>query len=967
MKNFVIRTTLALAVLGLAALPAGLWAQTTGAHLTGTVTDESGGALPGVTVTASNDETGLDRVTVTGASGDYRFPTLPVGIYTVQAELEGFTTVQVNDVRLQVATSRVLNITLKLAAVEEVITVADTAPLVRTDASGGAVISQQELETLPLNGRQFASLGSLAAGTTLSFNPDPTKPGQQTIALNGGIGRNVNYLVDGGDNMDDTIGGALQNFSIEGVQEFNILTQSYKAEYGRSTGGVLSVVTKAGTNEFDGSVFYFRRDDELNSKTESEKRAGIDKQPFEREQFGGSIGGPIVKNRAHFFLTYEETERAGSVATQTNGIFPQLDGTVTATPFTDELLTGKITFDISAKQFLQVRYAQHENADKYGAVPNATPDNFGTLTNDADTTLLGHTVQIGNSAFNELIIQDSEFLNLITADSNNPTSYFPSGVVTGQNSNTPQGTFQEKFQVRDDFSFTKTLGGDIHDFKLGIDYVDEPDLGGDFPSGLNGLYTRSQDRADSPVTDITFFGGSFNFSTPNEQYRIYVQDDWQVNNRLTLNLGIRYEYTDVLELDQRSNAIWQTLSALPDRFYQETPYLNGFRNGGGGVIQADDDDFAPRLGFSYDLKGDGQQILRGGWGIYYDFPYTNATVLFPSAAVLSQFGVVYNHNNPNGIRNPNGSFFQPGDPLPPNQVPPGQGLAPAPNEVASPTLQTPKSTMLSIGYSHQITPAIGLNVDVVSIDYRDLPFRFRANPRVDVTGDGVPDQRRFPSFGNFRLWFGEGEADYDALNVSLRGRSEKFEFQAFYTLSEADGNILAGADEFRLTDTGHQPELGGSARDATVDPLNPLCGRCFGPLNTDARHRVTLSGIYHGPHGIMFAGILRYRSAHPYTVHQGFDANGDGFNLDLAPGVSVNSERGTSFSQLDVRISKIFTIWQDLSIELIGEVFNVFNDENPDGFVGAQTASNFGQPTAFAGDQLQGEQRLAQLGIRVRF
>jgi hypothetical protein len=964
-----IRVTVALAALGLVALPAGLWAQTTGAQLVGNATDESGGALPGVTVTAGNAETGLERAAVTGAEGSYRFPTLPPGSYQVTAALEGFTTVQVNDVVLNVGVTRDLDFTLKIAAVEEVITVADTAPLVRTDASGGTVISQQELETLPLNGRQFASLGTLAAGTTLSFNTDPTKPGQQTIALNGGIGRNVNYVVDGGDNMDDTIGGALQNLSIEGVQEFSLLTQTYKAEYGRSTGGVLSVVTKSGTNEFDGSVFYFRRDDELNSQTESEKRAGIDKQPFEREQYGGSVGGPIVKDRAHFFVTYEETERAGSVAVNSGGIFPNLDGTLTGTPFTDELLTGKITFDVSAKQFLQVRYAEQENADKYGAVPTATPDNFGTLTNTADTLLLGHTAQIGATSFNEIIIQDSEFQNLITADSNNPTSVFPSGVTSGQNTNTPQGTFQDKLQIRDDFSFTKTLGGDVHDFKVGLEYVDEPDLGGDFPSGLNGIFTRSEDRADSPVTDITFFGGSFSFSTPNTQYRLYAQDDWQVNDRLTVNLGLRYEYTDVLELDQRSNVIWQTLSSLPDSFYQETPYLEGFRNGGGGMIEADDDDLAPRLGFSYDLKGDGQQIVRGGFGIYYDFPYTNATVLFPSAAVLSQFGVVFNNNDPAGIRNGDGSFFLPGDPLPPNQLPPDQtALAPAPNEIASPTLATPKSTMLSLGYSHQLTPSIGLNVDVVSIQYRDIPFRVRVNPRVDTTGDGVPDQRRFPDFGSFRLWLGDGEADYDALNVTLRGRaSDKFEFQAFYTLSKAEGNILAGADEFRLTNTGHQPELGGTAADASFDAFDPACDRCFGPLNTDARHRVTLSGIYHGPYGILFSGIVRYRSALPYTLHLGTDANGDGFNRDLAPGVSANSERGSSFSQVDLRISKIFSIWQDLSIEIIGEVFNLFNDENPAGFVGSLAASNFGEPTTFAGDQLQGEQRLAQLGVRVRF
>lgn len=967
MRRFLSSAFGVLVFLAVMLAPAQLGAQSTGGQLSGKATDESSAALPGVTVTARNAATGLERLQVTNEQGRYYFQLLPAGSYEVKAELEGFGTVQLTDVVIQVGSSRELDFALKIAAVEEIITVADVAPLVRTTPAGGTVISQEELETLPLNGRQFANLGTLAAGTSLSFNPDPTKPGQQTIALNGGIGRNVNFLVDGGDNMDDTIGGALQNFSIEGVQEFNILTQLYKAEYGRSTGGVLTVVTKSGTNNFDGSVFGFFRDDSLNSETESEKLAGSGKQEFSRDQYGASLGGPIVRDKAHFFVTYEKTKVDRFTVTNTSGIFPGLDGQQSSTPFDDELITGKLSWDVNAKNLLRVRYAKQENNDKYNAVPNATPDSYGTLTNENDSTLFGFTSQIGSRGLNEVIVQFSEFLNTITADSNNPTSYFPNGVVTGQNPNTPQSTTQEKRQFKDEFSWTQDIAGDSHDFKVGVEYLDEPDLGGDFSSGTNGTFSRSADRADAPVTSITFTAGSFNFSTANTQYRFFLQDDWQLNEQLTLNLGLRYEYTDVLELDQRSNAIWQTLSSLPGSFYDQTPYLEPFRNGGGGFIEADDDDIAPRLGFSYDMKGDGQQILRGGWGIYYDFPYTNATVLFPAAAVFSFFGTTYNHVNTAGIRNPDGSFFQPGDPLPPNQLPPGSGLAPAPNEIASPRIETPYSTQASLGYSRQLTPRIGLNVDLITIRYQHIPYRVRINPRVDTTGDGVADARRFPAFGNFRLWDGDGKASYDALNVGLRGRaSEKFEFQAFYTLSKAEGNILAGADEFRLTDVGHQPDLG-RARDVSINPLDPQCDACYGPLNTDARHRVTLSGIYHGPWGLNFSGIFRYRSALPYLVHPGLDTNGDGFILDPAPSDGIGAGRGSSFTQLDVRVSKEFAFGGDFSLELIAEVFNLFNDDNPAGFNGDRSATTFGQPSAFAGDQLQGEQRLAQLGVRLRF
>src|SRR5436190_1446711 len=220
------RTVLSLLLLVL--IPAALLAQGSGASLTGRVTDEGGGALPGVTVTVTNPATGFTRSTVTATDGSYHFPSIPAGTYNVTADLSGFATVNTRNVELNVASERELNVTLKQAAVKEQITVTAQAPLVETTPAIGTVVSQREMQNLPLNGRQFANLGSLAPGTTLSVNSDPTKPGQLTIALNGGSGRNVNFLVDGGDNTDDTIGGALQNYNIEAVQEFNIQTQQFK-------------------------------------------------------------------------------------------------------------------------------------------------------------------------------------------------------------------------------------------------------------------------------------------------------------------------------------------------------------------------------------------------------------------------------------------------------------------------------------------------------------------------------------------------------------------------------------------------------------------------------------------------------------------------------------------------------------------------------------------------------------------
>jgi hypothetical protein len=959
-------------------LPQLLFAQTNAGSLSGVVSDASGGALPGVTVTATNSSTGFNRSVVTGPDGSYRFQSLPVGTYEVTADLAGFGSVTTRNVEVNVSTDRSLNVTLKQATVKEQITVTAASPLIETTPAIGTVVSQREISNLPLNGRQFANLGSLAPGTTLSVNSDPTKPGQLTIALNGGSGRNVNFLVDGGDNTDDTIGGALQNYNIEAVQEFNIQTQQYKAEYGRTTGGVLTVVTKSGTNDFEGSAYEFYRNKSLNSETNSEKLSGAGKSPYKRDQYGASIGGPIIRDKMHFFATGERLERPTNYVINTGGIYPDFDGKAVPTPFKDDLLTAKVSADPNATQFLQVRYGYQRNSDIYGASPIILPSALGTLTNDYHSILLGHTWQIGSNKVNDFIFQDTHFKNAILPTSNDPALIYPSGVSIGQSINTPQTTTQIKRQYKDDFAWSTTLGQMRNDFKVGINYIDEPLLGGDFSTGTSGQYTLLNNAKGSPVVDIAIFSGFAGYNTPIKQYNYYGQDDISVNKKLTLNVGIRYDLWKGFDLNQTSNPIWQTLSTQTK--YND-PYLKDFQGGKGGKLENDTNNWAPRLGFTYDINGDSRNIVRGGVGRYFDFPYTNATILFPAVSVQSTYGQSYSNHNGNGIRNADGSFFQPGQTLPPNQQTGGTAVNP-PNEVASPTLATPYSDQISLGYSWQVNPWLGLNADASHISYKDIPFRFRGNPTDPTTG-----QKRFPAFGSFRIWYGNGFAKYTGINLGGHARlGTQFELQGFYTYSHTTGNVLAGADEFRITDAGHQGDLR-AVRDQSIDPYDPLCNACTGPLNTDQKHRVTLSALYKAPLGINASGIFRYHSGTPYTEWAGADIScgptgtvntcHDGYNFDLAPGVGhVNTLRGGSFSQLDVRLSKEFKFYGNYGLEVIGEVFNLFNSKNPANFngncrvnaAGACTfTGGFGQASAFAGDPGLGEQRLAQLGLRVTF
>jgi len=956
----------------------GAFAQATGGSLHGRVTDETGAALPGVTITAMNEATGFARTAVTAADGSYLLQGLPVGSYTVTTELAGFASLTTKSVGVNVATDRALNVTLKQGAVKEQITVTAEAPLIASEPSIGTVVSQKELENLPLNGRQFANLGSLAPGTTLSINTDPTKPGQLTIALNGGSGRNVNFLIDGGDNTDDTIGGALQNFNIDAVQEFKIQTMQYKAEYGRTSGGVLSVVTKSGTNEFEGSIFDFYRAKSLNSISESERAAGGGKQDYRRDQYGASLGGPIVKDRAHFFATYEKTKRNTNYTVNTGSLhlLPEFEGKSYALPFTDQLGTAKASVNVSPKQYLQLRYGYQKNSDIYGAGSLAAPDSLGTTTNKYSSILAGHTWQLGSDKLNEFLFQRTKFDNAIAANSDNPTIYYPSGVTRGQSVNTPQSTHQKKMQWKDDLSWSSDFGRMRNDFKAGINYIDEPTLAGDFTIGTVGQYTMLRDSLTSPVRTIIINGGFSGYNIPIKQYNTYFQDDIAVSRNLTINAGLRYDLSTGFDLDQTTNPNLKIVQAAADSGRYTDAWMQDFKSGGGAKLKNDRNNYSPRIGFTYDLHGDSKQVLRGGAGRYYDFPYINATILFPGQAVQSLFGPIYSYDDPNGIKNADGTFFRPGiDPRPPNQI--SGNLTPtdrSTRELASPTLATPYSDQLSLGYSTEINNNLGLNFEAVGARYRDIPFRFRANPIDAATG-----ARRFAGTAvpaNFRLWYGKGFADYKGINIGFHSRmGSNFEAQGFYTLSQSTGNILGGADEFRLTNVSYQPDLG-NVRDMTINPFDPLCNACEGPLNTDARHRITLSGVYRAPYAINVSGIIRYHSGTPYTAWTGHDTNGDGYALDLVPGEGhVNNRRGPSFSQFDLRLAKEFNFGGRAGFELIGEVFNLFNAKNGalvngDCDVNASgqcTNPLFGKATAFAGDPAQGEQRLAQLGARIRF
>ena len=986
MKRFT--RVLLVCVFAFAAIPA--FAQQTSGNITGRVLDDQGAAVPGATITATNTQTGFVRTDVSDAEGLFRLNALPVGTYDLVAELQGFTRVEQKGVVVNVAQTTDLSISLRVAQLAETITVTGESPIVSTTTSAvGGNVEVAQMESLPLNGRQFANLAIQIPGVGLGFHSDPTKSTQFSPQINGGNGRNMNYQIDGGDNNDDTVGGLLQLFPLEAIQEFNVQTARFKAEYGRSNGGVMNIVTKSGTNDLRGSWFTLFRDKAMNAQTFSEKLAEVDKQDYRRWQYGGSVGGPLLRDRAHFFFAAERTQQDTFQAVDTLGLFPSEDG-VFATPYRENLVTGKVTTNLSAAQYLQVRYGRNSNEQPYGADARTPPSGWGTSTNEFNSINANHNWVLGG-ALNEFIFQYADFANAITANSTDPAQSFPNGVFIGQNVNTPQQTQQKKWQFRDDFTWHMTGGGGLgHDFKAGVNFINEPRLFITFNTGTGGpLYTHIDNDVNGPIQTVSQNGGAAEANIPLKQYAYYIQDDWKLTDRLTLNLGYRYDLLTGYDIDQSRNPNFVILQNAARAGAFNVPGGEAFE-GYGEEPKNDTNNHQPRVGLVYDVKGDGRDVIRAGYGIYYDVSYTNASILFAAIdATGLGSGTIFSVTNSGGIRNPDGSFFRVGQPISniASQNEAG-GALPLIGHIASPRIKMPYSHQTSIGWSHQLGEATAVDVDFIRTDGRDLGWRPRPNQRVPGAGATAP--RRFASLGvnpaNFRTNVSTGRSEYTGVNFGLRRRHMNgWSYNAWYSLSSAKSTTGNASDEL---DSNNIQNI-----------LDPFGDVQFGPsARTDARHRINITGVFEVPGGFQISPIFRYRSALPVFIIENIDLNQDGNNVDIPARAyrfaglnddgtaqveefgdceTINCGRGASFSQLNLRISKSFPIGGRARLEAIGEIFNVFNAKNPAGFVNPnrrlvsatnQTQSSaFLQPTEFAGDFQNPEQRVGQIGFRVTF
>jgi outer membrane receptor protein involved in Fe transport len=973
------------------------FAQQTTGTITGRVLDEQGAAIPGVTVTAKSAATGFTRSEASDSEGIYRLSALPIGIYDVTAELQGFATVSKQGVEVNIAQTQAVDFPMKVAALAETVNVTGATPLIETTASSvGAVVDVKRIESIPLNGRQFANLAATVPGVGLGFHSDPTKSTQYAPMINGGAGRNVNYQIDGGDNNDDTVGGILQQFPLEAIEQFNFQTQRFKAEYGRSNGGVLNVITKSGTNMWSGSGFEFFRDKSMNAQTENEILIDVDKQEYRRNQFGGSFGGPIAKDRAHFFGAIERTQQDTKQVVNTEGLFPDKDG-VFDVPYRETLGTGKVTANLTAAQYLSVRYGRNTNSQPYGAAVVNTVDNWGDSTNKLNSFNINHNWVLGGSRLNEFIFQVADFSNQITSRSSAPNDTFPNGVSIGANVNTPQTTQQKKYQFRNDFSWHQTgVGGLGHDFKVGVNFINEPRLFITFNTGKGAIFnTHLTNDLNGPISTVTVSDGDSSANIPTKQFATYFQDDWRVRDRLTVNVGVRYDVTTGVQFDQSLNPNFVKIQAAG-----AAGRLNGIigLENAGLEPQEDKNNFQPRIGAVLDVTGDGKNIIRGGWGIYTDFGYTNSNNLFAAADATGKgFGNVFNVNNQAGIRNPDGSFYRTAQPLSliQSQSQVAAGAAPLFGQWVDPRLEAPYAIQTNAGWSHELTADTVLNIDYVNSKGRDLNFRPRVNQRIPGTlirrVSALLPTPLSPDSNATRPALSRGKSEYNGLITSVRRRlSNGVDFTASYTLQKGESNIGNASDELNTANIQ-------SASDPFDAPVQ------FGPnRTTDNRHLISLSAVFNLPGGFNIAPVYYYRSALPVDLIDGRDLNLDGdateiparafkvTGFDKETGTStiedigacefVNCGRGWAQTQMNIRVSKVFRIAGRSRIEAIGEVFNLFNAANPSNATGinrrvtiptgaaaGQQDPTLLQPTSFSGDFRRPEQRVGQLGLRFMF
>jgi outer membrane receptor protein involved in Fe transport len=984
----------------LVAFTSQVWAQATAsASIEGTVVDQSKAVVPDATVTATNSATGATRTVTSSTSGAYRFDLLPVGTYTVKATKTGFATASATNIELLVGRSVTIELALKPGSASETVEVTGEVPLVdelKTDVSQN--ITPTEVQELPMIGRDVANLAYLVPGVKAADSYDPTKNRMAILSVNGQGGRNVNVTVNGVDNKDNTVGGPVMQLPLEGVQEFAISTQRFSAANGRSEGAAINMITKSGSNQFHGSAFGFFRDQALNADQKLTDGSTVN-PPYSRQQFGGSIGGPIKKDRLFTFFAYERQREHTSltedpVAFSELSLLPESFGAkpaaVVPTPFYENRYSGRLDLKINDKNSVygSVNFqANNSLNDQSTGTFDLTAGNY-TINHMALANVTWNSV-LTNTTVNQFTFGYQYWNNLIASTTNSPDITFPygaNGIAFGTNTNVPQQSYQKKWQFKDDL--TKTIGK--HTFKAGVDYVAEPTLGGffeyntpieydfaDVPSVILSDKVKYPQGFATPgaLASISASIGDPRTDVPNgvKQLGLYFQDDWKVTPRLTLNLGLRWDkdYNMVGGSAVQNSRTFQELQAA-------APFDPAIASFVKSQPHDDNKDFSPRIGFAYDLTGAGRFVVRGGYGLYYGDVFQNIPIFMEQQHNPTIFQTVL-------------SLSAPGDPVPGTGKTLGTyqfGIDPTPTFAASsalvdgsvgrvidPNYRNPVTEEFNIGTSLQTSRS-----SVFELEYTHV-LSLHENKTINLDqkvcgsdgAGGVACTRPFsaafasaaqPVLASVRSEASVGRSRYDGVNFSYRKQmSNHFTVNANYTLAWAYG-YDSGGGSFRK-----YPRL------ATA----PLASYEWGPTPNDERHHVTISGMVDFGHGFQFAPILQFGSARPYnltnsantlntgggtanavvvpisdpTNYLAFSGNNAGAQLCFYVSqqctiAKYDPLRGDPFFELDTRLTKNIKFGEGRNLQLMAQAFNLTNHANyGNNFDGDISSPTFGHALGF--------------------
>ena len=980
-----IRSTLLLAALASDALAQDPATST----LTGQVTDASGAPVAGARVEALRRATGQARETKSSASGAYVIANLPPGEYTVTASAAGLAPATYDGVRTEVGRTRDLSLRLVAGASQETVTVSAAPALSVGRSVVEDVIAAPAIENLPLNGRNFLELSLLVPGNAPAPNFDPTKTNSFAVSSAGQLGRGGNITIDGQDNNDDVVGGPLANLPLDAVQEFQIATNRFSAEQGRSAGSSIGVVTKSGSDSFNGTASFFFRDDALQGLPATADRSG-EKPTFDRQQYSLGLGGPLVKGRAWWFgaAEYRDQDAVVQVGRRDNAT-RTIRREFAAAPLDDLMATLRLDVRASSRDDVAVRYA-FEDTEDTGA---STLDRAIGSASQRQTSHNRYHMILGSwtrtqspSLLNVLRASYSDYDNTIDPVTPGRQLTFPS-LQDGASFRVPQGTAQRRFQVSDALTLVRgahvmRLGAEVSrtngDFLLGVFREGRVEVVQDFPQldlnrdgrvDDNDLLFSVTLRSGKPDRDLFLNDNSSSYLAG------FIQDDWRVTPRLTLNLGLRYE------LDTNV----KNISGYGDINPIVRPFLNGER-------KRDGNNFGPRIGFAWTSAGGGAQI-HGGYGIYHDRVTLEVISLERgldgrALPVEVRAGNVFFLDSATGGVPPFAPTFA--NPFT-GFILPGAGASGI--NVIDNAQQNPAVQQWNLGAQVRLPGESVLRVDLV----HDLGTHFIiGRPIGEVFNPVVGGPDRVVNLES------SVNTKYDAVLATLEKRFKGGQqARLSYALSRARN--YSNDDQIPF---GNGP----------IDP-NDL-SKEYGPTPNEQRHRLTVSGSWLLPAKVRLSTIWTIASGVPMDILMPdaasrvptLERNAGGRRFQSAaelndfirstnaaggiggvplPLVSDAARFNDGFNSLDLRASRSFALSARARLEAIVECFNVFNmtnilgvsksnysgfanalarDSSEPGAAGFLRSSSFGQALTTAGGVFgSGGPRAFQLGVRLAF